>query len=112
MPARLLLRVAAAWSTHHTPRVRAPVCRYLLAATDGPRVLMLRVADCSAVRTMFGLPEDKFHSPSLAWHKDGRHVYVGAAHAVVLVVHMGGWRSREGCWACQAWWQATLSCCM
>ncbi len=63
--------------------------RYCLIATDGLRLLLLRSADCSQLRMFYGLPCDKFHVPSLAWHYDLSYVYVGAAGAAVHVYETG-----------------------
>lgn len=60
-------------------------------ATDGPRLLVMRTADWSVARRLFGLPTDQFHNASGAWHRDCHYVYAAAAGACVCVYHVGRW---------------------
>lgn len=78
------------------PPARAPPRRFLLVATDSPRLLVLGAADGRPLAAFHGLPHDPFHTPSLAWHRDGRHVVVGAAGAQLVFVHAGGWVKGKG----------------
>jgi hypothetical protein len=69
----------------------SPCGRYLLAATEGPRVLVLRVGAWRVVRTLF-LPEPpQFHRPTVAWAGSARHAYASVGGDIHLL-HIGSAR--------------------
>jgi hypothetical protein len=51
--------------------------RYMLVATDSPILLVVRLQDGQVLRRLYGLDMEKFHNPSLAWHRDGSYVFAG-----------------------------------
>ncbi|KIZ03323.1 hypothetical protein MNEG_4639 [Monoraphidium neglectum] len=67
----------------------SPCGRYLLVALDGPRLLVLRTADWSRLRAIYGLNVPQYHNHAVAWHHDAAYVYASAENASVHVYHVG-----------------------
>ncbi|KAG2493658.1 hypothetical protein HYH03_008173 [Edaphochlamys debaryana] len=70
----------------------SPCGRYLLVLTDSPRLLVMRCADWSVLKLIFGLPVDQFPQPAAAWHRDSNYIYAAGAGAQVCVFHLGSGR--------------------
>ncbi|KAK9821228.1 hypothetical protein WJX81_004278 [Elliptochloris bilobata] len=61
----------------------------LAVSTDGPRILVLRVAGWEQVRNICGLTVEPFHQATALWHSSGYHLMAAAAAGQVFVFHVG-----------------------
>lgn len=67
----------------------SPCGRYLLVATEGPRMFVLRIGSWQRVRSMYGLPVETFHKACVSWHGSSRWLFAAAAGGRVFVFHVG-----------------------
>ena len=77
----------------------SPDGRFLGAATDSSRVLVLRIGQSGhdwRLRSLFisQTSKEQFHTPSLAWHYCSNYLYVSSGvGGAVEVIHLGSGRS-------------------
>jgi hypothetical protein len=55
-------------------------CRYLLLATDGPRLVVLRTQDWSQLATIHGLVTEQFHVPAVCWARDSHYLFTSESN--------------------------------
>lgn len=70
----------------------SPDGRYLLIATDKPRVILMDTHSpdgWSQTRNFYDLTVEQYQNPCVAWHRGGFYVFAAAAAGWVYVYHVG-----------------------
>jgi len=62
-----------------------PHGNYLLVATDKHRVIMFRTGTSDQVRNFYGMVNDSYSQPRVAWHPSGHYVYCTSQEKTIHV---------------------------